>query len=106
MRQKRNLVFQALDPLDDTRPLTTPAPWVCSWSRACPSAPSRCGRSPAAAGTAGLILDEYVLGTSIPNVERCPLPPVGLIVVASLLPPALELQRGRRKGTRTRKHAP
>ncbi|MER5543898.1 DedA family protein [Streptomyces sp. NPDC002589] len=50
------------------------------------------------AWTAGLVLGGYALGSSIPNVDRYLLPLVGLIVVASLLPLALELLRARREG--------
>ncbi|WP_251096553.1 DedA family protein [Streptomyces sp. Caat 7-52] len=43
----------------------------------------------------GLTLAGYVLGSSIPNVDGYLLPLVGLIVVASLIPLAVELYRGR-----------
>lgn len=50
------------------------------------------------AWTAGLVLGGYALGSSIPNVDHYLLPMVALIVVASLLPLALELLRSRRGG--------
>ncbi|MBL1110129.1 DedA family protein [Streptomyces sp. 5-8] len=43
----------------------------------------------------GLTLAGYVLGSSIPNMDGYLLPLVGLIVVASLIPLAVELYRGR-----------
>lgn len=46
--------------------------------------------------TIGLTLAGYVLGTSIPNVDRYLLPVIALIVVVSLVPVALELLRARR----------
>ncbi|MGW1890452.1 DedA family protein [Streptomyces sp. NPDC002004] len=45
--------------------------------------------------TTGLILGGYALGSSVPNVDRYLLPLVGLIVVVSLLPIALEMRRSR-----------
>ncbi|MGW4565149.1 DedA family protein, partial [Streptomyces sp. NPDC004561] len=47
--------------------------------------------------TAGLVLGGYALGSSVPNVDHYLLPLVGLIVVVSLLPLALELLRSRRR---------
>jgi membrane-associated protein len=55
--------------------------------------------------TAGLVLGGYALGSSIPNVDHYLLPLVGLIVVVSLLPLALELLRARRQGRGARKPA-
>jgi membrane-associated protein len=52
------------------------------------------------AWAAGLVLAGYGLGTAIPNVDRYLLPLVGLIVLVSLLPLALELLRAHRR-TRT-----
>ncbi|MEU6405173.1 DedA family protein [Streptomyces sp. NPDC046985] len=46
--------------------------------------------------TIGLILAGYALGSSVPNVDRYLLPLVALILLASLLPVALEVLRGRR----------
>ncbi len=48
--------------------------------------------------TVGLVLAGYGLGSAIPNVDRYLLPVVALVVVVSLLPVALELLRGRRRG--------
>jgi membrane-associated protein len=39
----------------------------------------------------------YLLGESIPNVDRYLLPIIGLIVVLSVAPIALEVLRGRRR---------
>ncbi|MGW7405984.1 DedA family protein [Streptomyces sp. NPDC054833] len=50
--------------------------------------------------TLGLVLGGYALGSSIPNVDRCLLPLVGVTVGVSLLPSALEIVRSRRR-TRT-----
>ncbi|MGV9243352.1 DedA family protein [Streptomyces sp. NPDC003710] len=47
--------------------------------------------------TVGLVLGGYALGASIPNADQYLLPPVGVIVAVSLLPPALELVRARRR---------
>ncbi|MEU6389215.1 DedA family protein [Streptomyces sp. NPDC046939] len=44
----------------------------------------------------GLTLAGYALGSSIPNVDRYLLPLVGVIVVVSLVPVALEVLRSRR----------
>lgn len=44
----------------------------------------------------GLTLAGYVLGSSIPNVDRCLLPLVALIVAVSLIPLGVELSRSRR----------
>ncbi|MFC5721621.1 DedA family protein [Streptomyces gamaensis] len=46
--------------------------------------------------TVGLVLAGHALGSVVPNVDRYLLPIVGLIVLLSLLPLALELLRGRR----------
>ncbi|MGW1072782.1 DedA family protein [Streptomyces sp. NPDC002537] len=46
--------------------------------------------------TVGLVLAGYALGSAVPNVDRYLLPLVGLIVLLSLLPLALEVLRGRR----------
>jgi membrane-associated protein len=48
--------------------------------------------------SAGLVLGGYGLGSSVPHVDTYLLPIVALIVVVSLLPFALELRRGRKKG--------
>lgn len=45
--------------------------------------------------TVGLVLAGYALGSSVPNVDRYLLPLVGLVVVISLVPLALELMRSR-----------
>ncbi|MCK7626679.1 DedA family protein [Streptomyces sp. RS10V-4] len=47
--------------------------------------------------TAGLTLAGYALGSSVPNVDRYLLPAVGLVVLASLTPIALEVRRARRR---------
>ncbi|MEV7127501.1 hypothetical protein [Streptomyces sp. NPDC093260] len=46
---------------------------------------------------AGLTLAGHALGSTLPDVDRCPLPLVALIVVLALIPLALELYRGRRR---------
>jgi membrane-associated protein len=46
----------------------------------------------------GVTLAGYALGSSIPNVDTYLLPIIGLIVVVSLIPIALELLRARRGG--------
>jgi membrane-associated protein len=46
----------------------------------------------------GVTLAGYALGSSIPNVDTYLLPIIGLIVVLSLLPLAIELLRSRRRG--------
>jgi membrane-associated protein len=46
--------------------------------------------------TVGLTFGGYVLGTSIPNVDRYLLPVIALIVVISLAPLGLEVLRARR----------
>ncbi|MFD9741269.1 DedA family protein [Umezawaea sp. NPDC059074] len=46
--------------------------------------------------TVGLTVAGYVLGSSIPNVDRYLLPVIVLIVVVSLVPVGLELVRARR----------
>jgi membrane-associated protein len=51
--------------------------------------------------TVGLTVAGYVLGTSIPNVDRYLLPVVAVIIVVSLIPLALELLRARRGAKRT-----
>ncbi|MGW3248291.1 DedA family protein [Streptomyces sp. NPDC001070] len=48
------------------------------------------------AWTVGLVLGGYALGSTIPNVDHYLLPVVGVIVVLSLLPLALEVLRSRR----------
>ncbi|KAB7848598.1 DedA family protein [Streptomyces mobaraensis NBRC 13819 = DSM 40847] len=53
--------------------------------------------------TVGLTLAGYGLGSSVPDVDRCLLPLVALIVAVSLLPLALELYRSRKNpATRTK----
>ncbi|MCF3963362.1 DedA family protein [Streptomyces fuscigenes] len=49
---------------------------------------------------AGLVVAGYVLGASVPNVDRYLLPIIALIVAVSLLPLALELLRSRRRAAR------
>jgi membrane-associated protein len=51
--------------------------------------------------TVGLTAAGYLLGTSIPNVDRYLLPVVAVIIVVSLIPLALELLRARRGAKRT-----
>ncbi|MEO6081667.1 MAG: DedA family protein [Umezawaea sp.] len=46
--------------------------------------------------TVGLTVAGYVLGTSVPNVDRYLLPVIALIVAVSLVPVALEVIRARR----------
>jgi membrane-associated protein len=46
----------------------------------------------------GVTLAGYALGSSIPSIDTYLLPIIGLIVVLSLLPIALELLRSRRNG--------
>ncbi|NMH97043.1 DedA family protein [Pseudonocardia acidicola] len=46
--------------------------------------------------TVGLVLAGYVLGTTVPGVDQYLLPVIGLIVVLSLIPLALELLKARR----------
>ncbi|AEM85789.1 DedA family protein [Streptomyces violaceusniger] len=46
--------------------------------------------------TAGLVVGGYALGARIPNLDRCLLPLVAVIVAVSLLPLALEALRSRR----------
>ncbi|MER5886716.1 DedA family protein [Streptomyces sp. NPDC001941] len=46
--------------------------------------------------TVGLVLGGYALGSSVPNVDRYLLPIIGVVVVVSLIPLALELLRARR----------
>ncbi|MFB7635062.1 DedA family protein [Streptomyces sp. NPDC056149] len=48
--------------------------------------------------TFGLTFAGYALGSSVPNVDRYLLPVVGLVVLASLTPIALEVLRSRRRG--------
>jgi membrane-associated protein len=48
--------------------------------------------------TVGLVLGGYGVGSSVPNVDTYLLPVIALIVVVSLIPLALEVRRGRRKG--------
>jgi len=47
----------------------------------------------------GLVMGGYGLGSSIPHVDTYLLPIVALIVVVSLAPLALEVVRGRRRGS-------
>jgi membrane-associated protein len=49
--------------------------------------------------TVGLVLAGYALGASVPNVDRYLLPIIGVIVIVSLIPVALELLRSRRAHT-------
>ncbi|MFF5585560.1 DedA family protein [Streptomyces hygroscopicus] len=49
--------------------------------------------------TVGLVLGGYALGASVPNIDRYLLPLVAVIVAVSLLPPALEVLRSRRRRT-------
>jgi membrane-associated protein len=49
------------------------------------------------AWAAGLVLAGYGLGAAIPDVDRYLLPLVGVVVLVSLLPLALELLRARRR---------
>ena len=48
----------------------------------------------------GLTTLGYVFGNTIPNADKYVLPIVGLIVVVSLIPPALEFLRNRKKQVR------
>jgi membrane-associated protein len=49
--------------------------------------------------TAGLVIAGFLLGRSVPDIDQYLLPVIGLIVVVSLLPLAVELVRSRRKRT-------
>jgi membrane-associated protein len=51
--------------------------------------------------TVGLVLGGYGIGSSVPNVDTYLLPVIALIVVVSLIPLALEVRRGRRKGAQS-----
>ncbi|MFF0522292.1 DedA family protein [Actinomadura nitritigenes] len=51
----------------------------------------------------GVTVAGYLLGSSIPGVDRYLLPIVGIIVVASLMPVALEVRRSRRAGVPSRR---
>ncbi|AJC55871.1 hypothetical protein GZL_03285 [Streptomyces sp. 769] len=48
--------------------------------------------------TLGLTLAGYALGASVPNVDRYLLPVVGLVILVSLAPIALEVLRSRKRG--------
>jgi len=48
--------------------------------------------------TIGVVLAGYGLGSSVPNIDRYLLPIIGLVVVVSVIPIALELFRARRAG--------
>ncbi|WP_329459100.1 DedA family protein [Streptomyces sp. NBC_01497] len=50
--------------------------------------------------SAGLVVAGYVLGSSVPNVDRYLLPIIALIVVVSLVPLGVELLRSRRRAAR------
>ncbi|GAA0241244.1 DedA family protein [Actinomadura nitritigenes] len=52
----------------------------------------------------GVTVAGYLLGSSIPGVDRYLLPIVGVIVVVSLLPVVLEVRRSRRAGAPSRRH--
>ncbi|MGW4896132.1 DedA family protein [Kitasatospora sp. NPDC004240] len=47
--------------------------------------------------TVGLVLAGYVLGSSVPDIDRYLLPVVGLVVVVSVIPILLEVFRARRR---------
>jgi membrane-associated protein len=47
--------------------------------------------------TVGLVLAGYALGASVPGIDQYLLPVIGLIIVVSLLPLALEVLRERRR---------
>ncbi|MFC8501365.1 DedA family protein [Pedococcus sp. NPDC057267] len=49
----------------------------------------------------GVTVAGYVLGSSIPGIDKYLLPVIGLIVVLSLIPVARELRRSRGQGTAT-----
>jgi membrane-associated protein len=49
--------------------------------------------------TAGLVFAGFLLGRSVPGIDQYLLPVIGLIVVVSLLPLAVELVRSRRRRT-------
>lgn len=51
--------------------------------------------------TCGLVLAGYLLGNTVPGVDRYLLPVVALVVMVSLVPIAVELLRARRAGPRT-----
>ncbi|WP_442910990.1 DedA family protein [Kitasatospora sp. NBC_01266] len=53
------------------------------------------------AWTVGLVLAGYVLGSAVPDIDRYLLPIVGLVVVVSVIPIALELLRARRAAGRS-----
>jgi membrane-associated protein len=44
----------------------------------------------------GVTMAGYVLGNSIPNIDKYLLPIIGVIVVVSVIPIAMELMRSRR----------
>ncbi len=46
--------------------------------------------------SAGVTLAEYVLGASIPGIDQYLLPAIAVVVIASAVPVAVELVRGRR----------
>jgi membrane-associated protein len=48
----------------------------------------------------GVTLAGYALGSSIPNIDKYLLPIIAVIVIASLIPLALELRRARATSTR------
>ncbi|GJF03775.1 DedA family protein [Pseudonocardia benzenivorans] len=47
--------------------------------------------------TVGLVLAGYALGATVPGIEAYLLPVIGLVIVVSLLPIAVELRRERRR---------
>jgi membrane-associated protein len=48
----------------------------------------------------GVTMLGYVLGTTVPSIDKYLLPAIALIIVISVLPVAIELLRARRKSTR------
>ncbi|MGF1428941.1 DedA family protein [Kitasatospora sp. LaBMicrA B282] len=49
----------------------------------------------------GVVLAGYALGSSVPNIDNYLLPIIGLVVVVSVIPIALELLRARREARHT-----
>ncbi|MFE0465124.1 DedA family protein [Kitasatospora sp. NPDC058965] len=50
--------------------------------------------------TVGVVLAGYALGSSVPNIDRYLLPIIGLVVIVSVMPIALELLRARKAARR------
>jgi membrane-associated protein len=50
--------------------------------------------------TVGVVLAGYALGSSVPNIDKYLLPIIGLVVIVSVMPIALELLRARKAARR------